>query len=135
MPPPMGKGEFKSVPANGDDNANPKNVGTGKMSKAELENAELKGLVKSQGEDIANLTKIVKIFVSTPMRKAVTSIATLSKSGEDDEPIRLTKAELTDKLKTHSRNPKLAKTDRDAITKFYDSGSTNVNLIAHLLKQ
>jgi hypothetical protein len=140
MPPPMGKGEtaaspLKSNDTNGDDAASTKNVGSGKMGKSESkETEELRKLVKSQGEDIALLTKAVKVMVNTPMRKAVTSINSFAKTEGGDEPVSLTKKELTEKLSAHARNKDLKKTDREAITKFYDSGSTNVNLIAHLLK-
>jgi hypothetical protein len=136
----MGKGEtaaspLKSNDTNGDDAASTKNVGSGKMGKSESkETEELRKLVKSQGEDIALLTKAVKVMVNTPMRKAVTSINSFAKTEGGDEPVSLTKKELTEKLSAHARNKDLKKTDREAITKFYDSGSTNVNLIAHLLK-
>lgn len=77
------------------------------------------------------LTQLVK---KVPQGKAITSLEQVSKSeagaGEVKE---LSKSEITQKLMLKAADPKLEKTDRDAINAFY-LNQANFNTISHLLK-
>lgn len=65
-------------------------------------------------------------FLTRPMRKAVTEAA--------DMPSKvMTRAEVTEKLKSVTANPSLAKSDRTLVNEFYD-GRVSLDKITHLLK-
>lgn len=99
------------------------------------ENDELRALVKSQGDKIELLTKAVTHIAGTPIRKAVTSIAALKKTEDGKETkTPLTKAEMTSQLSAMVKGGKLSKNDKSKIEQFYNEGSTNLGLIAHLFQ-
>lgn len=126
---PAMKGEMKSSPGNGGDPVS--------KSETSREVEELKKLVKTQNDQIALITQAVTHLASTPIRKAITGIGQLkhiAKSEGKDVEVRLTKSEVTAKLREKSRDDSLSKKDRANITKFYDTGSENYSLIKHLLE-
>lgn len=99
------------------------------------DNEELKALVKAQDEKIGQLTKIVGMLAGTPVRKAVTSVGVLRKTEDGkDEQKSLTKSEMTTQLTEMIKSNKLSKKDREQVRKFYDQGSTDLNLIQHLFQ-
>lgn len=99
------------------------------------ENEELRALVKSQGDQIALLTKAVTHIAGTPIRKAVTSISALKKTeGDGSAPKQLTKAEMNATLTQMIKGGKLNKADKEKVRKFYDEGSTNFESIQHLFQ-
>ena len=129
--PPMGKNEMKPSPGNG-----------GKVTKSEDQKRieELEKLVKSQAEamkvqaeETALLTKAVSAIAKTPLRKSVTSVAASGLPPMDPEPKPMTKAELNQKLKDAIQSGKLAKKQRENITRFYDTGSVNLDLVKDVL--
>lgn len=127
MDPAMGKGEFKASPGNGGKLAV-------KKSEADPEIAELKKALKEQGEALEAFAKAFTRMASTPQRRAVTSVAALAKSEEsNEEPKPMSKSELNARLSEQIKSGKLEKKDKEAVRRFYDTGSTNVNLVKHLL--
>jgi hypothetical protein len=74
------------------------------------------------------LTALVK--KSAPKGKAITSLDVITKS-EYAEKKDLSKTEITSILMKKASDPKLEKTDREAINNYYSTG--NVNTISHLL--
>ena len=127
MPPPTFKSEGKIL-------ASPEKANGG-LVKSENTNssdiAELKSLVKSQQEDVENLTKALKLVLETPQRKAITSIAHIAKSAP--EPKELTKSVIHARLTELSRNPELKKSDRKLINDFYD-GRVKADKLAPLFE-
>lgn len=118
--PPTEKNEIAPSPGNG-----------GKaMEKSEVATPEVVELRKH----VDVLTRAVELL-ATPQRKAVTSVAFLSK-GEEQKPKidSLTKGEikarLADKIRTSFGT--LSKSDKDAI-RAYEVGETTADKIAHLL--
>jgi len=103
-----------------------------KMAKSETERA-LDALVKSQDEKIETLSKALELLLGQPQRKAVTGVDFLHKSELKPEAKPLTKSEVTTKLTQVARNPKLTKSDRDAING-YVAGSMDFSAIEHLIK-
>lgn len=76
------------------------------------------------------LTQLVK---KVPQGKAITSLEQVAKSEVSGEEKQLSKSEITEKLMMKAADPKLSKTDRDAINAFY-LNQANFNTISHLLK-
>ncbi len=96
--------------------------------KAEKEIEELKEkLAKTEGA-VMGLLKAI----SSPSRKAVTSIADLAKSDTVDVTT-LEKSEVHSRLKKASENPSLSKADRSLINSF-GYGEIGVDKVAHLIK-
>lgn len=93
--------------------------------------AALEALVKSQGEDNANLAKAIKLMIEQPQRKAVTSVAHLAKTEAEKAP--LTKASINARLKELSMKPDLKKSDRQLINDFYD-GRVKADKLAPLFE-
>jgi hypothetical protein len=97
------------------------------------EQLELEKLVKSQAEDIENLTKAVKMVLERPERKAVTSIAYLNKS-EPVVPAEVKKvftpAEARAKL--NDLIPTLTKSEREIVHDFY-AGKVDASKLAPIL--
>lgn len=75
------------------------------------------------------LTKLVK---KVPQGKAVTSLEPIYKN-EQVETKELSKSEITNILSKKAADPKLSKSDREAINAYYLNQS-NLNTISHLLK-
>lgn len=93
---------------------------------------------KSEAEDIkaqlAEMTKIVNLFVGQPIRKAVTGASYVAKSEENTVEVKsITPAQITAKLAQLTRSPELKKSDRDLVNGYYE-GVVKVDAIAHLLK-
>lgn len=107
-PPPMGK-------TGKDMNINSENTG-GKISKAE---EELRALVKSQSEDIENLTKAVKIVLETPIRKSVTSIADAGVPFQKTEVKSMGRRDVDNFIKDNAQ--KMTKAERDLWLDFVDN--------------
>jgi hypothetical protein len=105
--------------------------GTIKSEKVE----ELEALVKSQAEDIQNLTKAVQMVMERPVRKGVTSVANvayLSKSEEVKEEKSFSPAEAREKLK--ELIPTLNKSERDLVLGFFE-GRTPVAKLDKILEK
>lgn len=99
--------------------------GSGEMSKSEVED------LKAQ---VAEMSKIVSLFVGQPIRKAVTNTSYVAKSEVSEvETKSITPAQITAKLSELTRKPDLKKSDRDLVTGYYE-GTVKVDAIAHLLK-
>jgi hypothetical protein len=128
MDPTMGKGEMKASPGNGGKLAV-------KKSEKDPEVAELRKVVAEQGQQLETLAAAFIKNLSTPQRRAVTSVAHLAKSEDtaSNQPKPMTKSELNSSLSEKIKSGKLEKKDKEAIRRFYDTGSTNVNLVKHLL--
>lgn len=90
---------------------------------------------KSLNDKVDLLSKALHEIVGKPIRKAVTEIPYNGKPQTEvnAESKSLTKSEITAKLNTVSRNPSLAKSDRQRINSFYD-GTITVDGIKDLLK-
>lgn len=96
------------------------------------ENDELK---KSVDKFTQILTKMVK-GNSAPKQKAITEMTVIKKSEEEAKKeekdfSKLTNAEISTTLSSQVRSGTLKKSDKDAITKYYESKS--IDLIKHLL--
>lgn len=100
------------------------------LSKAEGKIAELENTVNG-------LAKVLETILSKPAQKSVTAIGDikdLTKSEQNQKPVTsLTKKEITDRLTAKTKNPSLAKNDRDLINGYY-MGSVKVEQLTHLLK-
>jgi hypothetical protein len=83
----------------------------------------------------ADLVQVVELSLQ-PRRKAVTTMQEYVAKTEADRPSerKLTKSEVKDKLALKARDPKLAKSDADLITRFYLNGDVKLTEIEHLLK-
>lgn len=143
MPPPgMGKGEMKASPANGGGKTSAIKVGKSEpaqgapLAKSEpVLPPEVQAKLDEQGKMIEGLVKAVNILGS-PLRKAVTHISQVqhkpgSEPAQKPAPTNLSKAEITEKLKSLDLKKTTPK-DRDAVNGFY-CGRYGVEKIAHLL--
>jgi hypothetical protein len=104
------------------------------LAKAETAqaNAKVENLQKSLDAVSAFLTKLVEKKVA-PQGKAITTLDVIAKGEGASEEKTLTKSEIEAKLLAKSQDPKLEKSDRDLINKFYLDGGS-LNSISHLLK-
>jgi hypothetical protein len=102
------------------------------LAKSEAASEKAKAETLQKNLDVVQefLTKLVK---KVPQGKAITSLEQVAKSEGSTGDKELTKAEIDSKLLAKSADPKLAKTDRDAINAFY-LNNANFNTISHLLK-
>lgn len=94
---------------------------------------ELKKSLKTASEDIENLTKAVKMVLERPERKAITTIAALSKH---ELPV-LTKKEYTPEEAKEQLNalaPKLNKAEREIVFDFY-GGKVKADALAPLFEK
>lgn len=96
---------------------------------------------KAKNDELQKTLDAVTLFVTklvekraAPAGKAITQIETIAKNeaGSDDKV--LTKEEITAKLSSKASDPKLEKSDREAINKYYATGQINLTGISHLLK-
>lgn len=101
-------------------------------SEIAAEKAKTEGLQKSLDAVSAFLTKLVEKKVA-PQGKAITSLDVIAKSEGAQEEKSLTKGEIDTILNQKAQDPKLEKSDRDAINAFYLSNGS-INSISHLLK-
>ena len=99
-----------------------------KLEAAEAKNVELKKNLDAVSEF---LTKLVK--KTAPQGKAITNLDSIAKSDIKDEEKPLTKSEIDTRLNQKAADPKLAKSDRDAINAFY-LNKTDIKTVSHLLK-
>lgn len=96
------------------------------------EKAKTESLQKNLDAVSAFLTKLVEKKVA-PAGKAITSLDVIAKSEGSQESKELSKVEIDSALSRKSQDPKLEKSDRDAINDYY-LGGKNVEKIRHLLK-
>jgi hypothetical protein len=103
------------------------------LLKSELEaaKAEKEELKKNLDGVKEFLTALVK---KVPQGKAITSLDVIAKSEGSQEEKQLNKSEVTAILMKKASDPKLEKSDREAINQFYATGQVNFNTISHLLK-
>lgn len=98
----------------------------------EAEIVELKKSLKTASEDIENLTKAVKMVLERPERKAITTIAALSKH---EAPVQVKKefspVEARDVL--NALVPKLTKSEREIMFDFY-AGKVKVDSLAPIFE-
>jgi hypothetical protein len=99
-------------------------------SEAAAEKAKSEQLQKSLDTVTEFLTKLVK---KVPQGKAITQYEQVAKSESAESEKELSKSEINSKLLAKSADPKLSKSDRDAINAYYLNQS-NVSTISHLLK-
>lgn len=103
------------------------------LLKSELEE------VKKQNEELKKsvdaLIQSMTSFLTrkAPQRKAITEIAVLNKSENEDKEINLSSAEITKILSEKSKDASLSKSDRMAIDNYY-LGNRDVSKIRHLLR-
>ena len=115
---------------------------------ASAETDLLKSELASKTGEISELKKSVEVMTSfiekliskkaAPTGKAITSLETINKSEDGNSKAEdfstLSKQEITARLNKKASDPKLEKSDRDLINRFYESGTINLNGISHLLK-
>lgn len=101
-------------------------------SEVEAQKAKAEGLQKSLDAVSAFLTKLVE-KKTAPAGKAITSMDVIAKSEGGSGEKTLTKSEIDTALSKKAQDPKLEKSDRDAINAYYLSGAS-INSISHLLK-
>lgn len=120
--PPMGKGEMSATKGK----VVPPSPGSGGLAKSEAKIAELEG-------QLSLLTKAVEMAIGAPQRKAITSIAHLSKGEDSSAPkhANLTRDQINAKLREKART-ELAKSDRTLINS-YAMGNLDASKIEHLL--
>jgi hypothetical protein len=110
-----------------------KSEGNMEKSENELLKAENEKLQKTLDTATAILTKLVEKR-GAPAGKAITSLEAIAKSeGVKEEEKPLTQVEINSILNKKAADPKLEKSDRDAINAFY-LGDRNLKAISHLLK-
>lgn len=105
------------------------------LVKSELaaEKAKSEELKKSLDAVSEFLTKLVS-KKGAPAGKAITSIETIAKSEVETEVKPLSKGEITAILNKKTADPKLSKSDREAINAYYGAGQVGIEKISHLLK-
>jgi len=136
---PAMKGEMKASPANGGGKTSAIKVGKSETNEDSLMKAEDKKQMDDLKAQVEGLTKAVTLLAGAPLRKAVTNISHMPKNdGSADaagkkDVSKLSKSEITAKLSEKTREPTLAKKDREAINGFYD-GRYSLDKIAHLLQ-
>jgi len=120
-----------------------------KVAKSELdakvnEINELKENNEKLEKSLSDLISKMKTFVtktdsSAPKQKAITkSVDFIAKSeGENEEASedvsKLSKNEITQRLKTKAADPELKKSDRSAINEYYQKDQSDIKSIRHLL--
>ncbi len=104
------------------------------LVKAENEANKVKAETLQKTLDVATafLTKLVE-KKGAPAGKAITSLDVIAKSEGEKEEKTLSKVEIDSILNKKAADPKLEKSDRDAINAFYLSNA-GINSISHLLK-
>jgi len=140
-PPPAGPPAFKSELASSPERGGKDSIDSVAKSEPKLQTvvvndeiSRLQALVKSQGEDIANLAKIAQSLAERPLRKAVTTVAHMPKAPEAKRSItELNRATITAHLKTLTASPDLKKSDRQLISDFYD-GRVQISALAPLFE-
>jgi hypothetical protein len=129
-PPMMGKGEMEDPVANG--GLDKKKGGLDDI-KHDVQKSEKSGEVTELKAQVELLTKAVELALTTPMRKAITSVSQLPAKEPQKDVKSLSKAEVMEQLREVTRDPKLSKRDRDLVNQYCVNG-INVEKIAHLLK-
>lgn len=96
--------------------------------------AALEALVKNQHGEIEALTKIAKLIVEQPLRKAITTVAYQPRSEEPKKELKdLNKTSFTAHLSKLSARPDLKKADRQLINDYFD-GVVKVEALAPLFE-
>lgn len=95
---------------------------------------------KTENEELKKSLEAVTAFITkwvgqkpAPAAKAITHVEAITKGEAFKEEKQLTKSEITEVLNRKSADPKLAKSDRDAINAYY-LNKASINTISHLLK-
>lgn len=136
QPTKAGKGEDRLASTAVTKNQLPESPGNGgdalaAAKKHEDEIADLKKRLDETEKMAGKLANVVSTVLGAPIRKAVTSVADLpGYKGPEKE---LSRDEIKVKLAEKSKSPKLQKSDRDAINRYW-LGVGEVKEIAHLLK-
>lgn len=115
------------------ESTDPATKGNKAMGKSEQEQDNLKkseaekdSLIKTLQEDVEILTKAVKHVLETPVRKAVTSISFIPRADAAPAPAAEEKkapqnlSDVRARLNQLTQDPKLAKSDRELITAWYE---------------
>lgn len=96
---------------------------------------------KAKNEELKKTLDAVQEFVTklaskkaAPAAKAITAVETIAKSEITTEVKQLSKSEITAILNKKSADPKLSKSEREAINSYYGSGQVSIEKISHLLK-
>lgn len=86
--------------------------------------AKFEAVVKSQAEDIENLTKSIKMVLERPERKAVTGMSQIQylKKSEDTAPAEAPKTFTHDeaRAKLNGLIPSLSKSERDLVVGYFE---------------
>jgi hypothetical protein len=96
---------------------------------------------KAKNEELQKTLDVVTQFVTklvekraAPAGKAITQLEAITKSDSTPDEKTPNKEDITAKLTLKASDPKLAKSDREAINAYYATGQININGISHLLK-
>lgn len=111
-PPMMGKTQLAV-----DKKAQGGQISAGKAQKSE-EIAKLEALVKSQQEDIENLSKVVKTVLETPVRKSVTALSDVAPFAKTEIKT-LSKKEVDEFIRANA--PKMTKAERELWLSYVDN--------------
>lgn len=105
-----------------------------KMEKSEkdIQIESLTADLKKSKEGLDGLLKVVEAVITKPVRKAVTSMASIAKSEDTVDVSSLSKAEINTRIKSAVRT-NLSEKDRDLVFA-YDAGNVGVDQIKHLLQ-
>lgn len=129
-PAPAMKGEMS---AGKQVTGSPANGGMVKSEHAE-EISFLRAELKKNEEGLNLLATALDRALGTPLRKAVTTVNHVPKGNDESSSVQsLSKSEISEILSEKARDPKLAKSDRELINKFY-AESIGVEKITHLLQ-
>lgn len=133
MAPPMAKSETDTVVE-----VKPEVVQVSKeteLLKSELtvKDGKIQELQKTLDAVTAFVTKLVATKAA-PAGKAITQLDTIAKSESEPEEKSFTKDQVTVILNKKASDPKLEKSDREAINQYYATGQINLTGISHLLK-
>lgn len=104
------------------------------MLKSELASKEAK--ITELSKTLEAVTQFVTKLVEkkgAPQGKAITQLDTIAKSEVTPEKKDLSKQDIAAKLLAKASDPKLEKTDREAINAYYATGQINLTGISHLL--
>lgn len=104
-PPMMGKEELKIN----------KEATGGKISKSE---EKMLAIIKSQQEDIENLSKVVKTVLESPVRKSVTALSDIQPDLKKGESQSLSKKEVDEFIRSNAH--KMTKSERELWLNFVD---------------
>jgi hypothetical protein len=126
----------------GEEKINKSEASVDMIAKSEFDavKAENEELKKSFSRVTEVLTKMFSKKESAPKQKAVTSIEVMKKSEEEKAPVvegkdvsKLSTQQINSTLSSKIRNGELKKSDKEAVQKYFDTNSKNIELVKHLL--